>query len=128
MGDVLGIGLTHYPPLCGIDDDMSAVLRRRLQDPNVPAGEKDPRAWPVLMRREWGDDEGRSAAKLHREALLAGLERCRAEIDAFVPDLIVMWGDDQYENFREDVIPPYAILAYPDLVARPWRDAQRGTP
>ena len=23
-----------------------------------------------------------------------------------------MWGDDQYENFREDIIPPYCISAY----------------
>ena len=31
-----------------------------------------------------------------------------------------MWGDDQYENFREDIIPPYALLAYGDVEARPW--------
>ncbi len=23
-----------------------------------------------------------------------------------------MWGDDQYENFKEDVVPPYCIAAY----------------
>ena len=23
-----------------------------------------------------------------------------------------MWGDDQYENFREDIIPPYCISAF----------------
>ena len=25
MGDVLGIGLSHYPPLSGRDDDMAAL-------------------------------------------------------------------------------------------------------
>ena len=25
---------------------------------------------------------------------------------------VLMWGDDQYENFREDIIPPYCISAF----------------
>ncbi len=25
---------------------------------------------------------------------------------------MVIWGDDQYENFREDVVPPYCVSAY----------------
>ena len=62
MGDVLGIGLSHYPPLSGRDDDMAALLRKALDDPGIPAAEKDPVNWPELMRREWGSDEGRSAA------------------------------------------------------------------
>ncbi|MGE3867136.1 MAG: extradiol ring-cleavage dioxygenase, partial [Hyphomonadaceae bacterium] len=30
----------------------------------------------------------------------------------FNPDFVLMWGDDQYENFHEDVIPPYCISAH----------------
>ena len=44
--------------------------------------------------------------------LLRSLRNARAQIDAFRPDFIVVWGDDQYENFREDVIPPYCIYAH----------------
>ena len=40
------------------------------------------------------------------------MERTRAALDAFNPDFVLMWGDDQYENFREDIIPPYCIAAY----------------
>jgi hypothetical protein len=25
---------------------------------------------------------------------------------------VLIWGDDQYENFREDIVPPYCIAAY----------------
>ncbi len=32
-----------------------------------------------------------------------------------------MWGDDQYENFREDVIPPFCVLAYDTLAFQPFR-------
>ena len=68
--------------------------------------------WPDAMRAEWGNDEGTSAAHAHRERLLRSLRKTRAQIDEFRPDFIVVWGDDQYENFREDVIPPYCIYAH----------------
>ena len=54
----------------------------------------------------------------------AGCDRVRAAIDAFAPDALVVVGDDQYENFREDVIPPFTVLAYGDRVAVPWDPAQ----
>ena len=25
---------------------------------------------------------------------------------------MLIWGDDQYENFKEDIVPPYCISAY----------------
>ncbi|MFC7661400.1 hypothetical protein ACFQV8_40200 [Pseudonocardia benzenivorans] len=123
MAEVLGVGLSHYPPFSGTDDDMAGILRRTLQDPDIPAYAKDPANWPELMRREWDEDEGRSSATQHRAALIKGFERTRQAIDDFRPDVVVIWGDDQYENFREDIIPPYAVLAYDDIDVRPWAHA-----
>jgi hypothetical protein len=123
MGEVLGIGLSHYPPFSGRDEDMAGILRRTLLDQAIPGSAKDVSAWPEIARREWGDDEGRSAAAEHRAALIEGFERTRAALDDFQPDVVLIWGDDQYENFKEDIIPPYAILAYDDLEVRPWAHA-----
>jgi hypothetical protein len=123
VADVLGIGLSHYPPFSGTDEDMAGILRRTLQDPDIPEHEKDPASWPELMRREWGSDEGRSSAAEHRAAMIRGFERTRQALDDFAPDVVVIWGDDQYENFREDIIPPYAVLAYDDIDVRPWAHA-----
>ena len=64
------------------------------------------------MRAEWGNDEGTSAATRHRADLVGWLDKTRAALDAFKPDFILMWGDDQYENFKEDIVPPYCISAY----------------
>src|SRR5690606_23579392 len=75
---------------------------------------------------EWGDDGGATGAAEHREALIKGFEQVRAAIDDFNPDAGAICGDDQYENFREDLIPPYAVLAYPDLEVRPWAQAGGG--
>lgn len=31
-----------------------------------------------------------------------------------------MWGDDQYENFREEIVPAFCVLAYPDMQMHPF--------
>jgi len=124
MAEILGLGLSHYPPLCLPDGEMSSLLRWTLNDSSIPAAEKDVAKWPAPMRAEWGDDFGTRAAATHRKALVAGFDRVRAALDAFRPDAVVIWGDDQYENFKEDVIPPFAVLAFDDFDLYPWSHAQ----
>jgi hypothetical protein len=100
-------------------------LRKSLQDPAIPAEAKDPASWPAGMREEWGDDEGMTSAPKHREAVVEGMRQARRALDAFAPDVVLIWGDDQYENFREDVIPPFCVLAYQeDVVMRPLGGAE----
>lgn len=124
MGAVLGVGLTHFPPLCHPDEGLAAALRWTLDDPDLPEQLRTPAGWPEAMRAEWSDDEGMAAARRHRAELLAGFARVRQELEAFAPDALLVVGDDQYENFREDVIPPYTVLAYEDRQARPWHPTQ----
>ncbi|CAM5245727.1 2,3-dihydroxyphenylpropionate/2,3-dihydroxicinnamic acid 1,2-dioxygenase [Streptomyces alboniger] len=93
---------------------MANLLKSTLKDPDIPADRKDVRNWPELAQREWGDDQGVAAAAAHRARLLSGLTRCREALDEFRPDVVVVWGDDQYENFREEVIPSFCVLAYDD--------------
>ena len=56
--------------------------------------------WPEPMRIEYGEDEGYASAVRLRERMVAGFRKLRRELDAFNPDFVVIWGDDQYENFR----------------------------
>ena len=128
MGEILGLGMTHYPPLAGRDENMSGILRGTLRDPAIPAELKEPANWPKLMQEEWGTDQGKAKAAGHREALLSGLAKIRAALDEFKPDFVVIWGDDQYENFTDDIIPPFCILAYDNIEAMPWRLKAPGMP
>jgi hypothetical protein len=123
MGEVLGVGISHYPPLSGHDADMAGILRGRLADPDIPAAAKDPASWPAAMRAEWGTDAGTAAAPRHRQAMRKGLARVRAALDAFKPDVVLIWGDDQYENFREEIVPAFCVHAYPDMTVYPWKHA-----
>jgi hypothetical protein len=113
MGEILVTGITHYPPLAGSDESMSWILKRMLQNPRLPEEYRKPGGWPAAMREEWGNDEGTSAAHRHRARHREWLAKVRGAIDAFKPDFIVVWGDDQYENFREEIVPPYCIYAHP---------------
>lgn len=123
MAEVIVLGVTHYPPLSMRDADMAGILRATLNDPGVPAAAKDPLSWPAPMRAEWGVDAATASAATHRAALVDGLRRVRRELDAFAPDVVLVWGDDQHENFHEDLIPPYSVLCYADLAVKPWAQA-----
>jgi len=124
MGAILGLGMTHFPPLCGTDKDMGRILDRVLKDPGLPPQYRDPSAWPQAMREEYGTDAGRAAAPQHRKALVDGFRRMRRQLDEFAPDVVVIWGDDQYENFKEDIIPPFCVLAYESIEHRPWAESR----
>jgi hypothetical protein len=129
MAHFLGLGLTHYPLLAGTDEHMASLLRWTLADPDIPTEAKDPANWSTAMRAEWGTDHGVTAAALHRKMLVENLSRCRDALDAFAPDVLVVWGDDQYENFREEVVPPFCVLAYDDVEVDPFEVMNhRGSP
>ena len=55
MGDILGIGVTHYPGLIQPDQQMAGLLNRTLNSDQVPDALKDPARWPEPMRKEWAD-------------------------------------------------------------------------
>lgn len=112
MAEILALGISHYPPLWGADERMAWILKRMLQNPRLPQELRTPAGWPAAMRAEWGNDEGVSSAARHRADLVGWMERTRAALDAFDPDFVLIWGDDQYENFKEDIVPPYCVSAY----------------
>jgi hypothetical protein len=121
VGDVLGIGCTHAPHLQFTDDAMANVLRRTLRSDRTPGPLRDPHNWPAPMQAEWGADEGLTAARRHREELLAGFRAARAALDAFQPDFVLIWGDDQYENFQVDALPAFCVYALDELTLAPFK-------
>ena len=120
MGEVLGLGVTHGPFVLYPEESMANILKRRLTSPDVPEELKDISSWPEGMQKEWGDDEGLTAAHEHRMQLVEGFRRARAALDEFKPDLVVIWGDDQYENFHEDVVPAFCVYINDVFETQPW--------
>jgi hypothetical protein len=125
MAEIIGMGLSHYPgPMVPVRHWPNMLSR------NVEHGRIKPELfankalWPAAMREEWGDDEGQTAAVEHRRRLLAGYRRLREELDAFRPDLVLIWGDDQYENYKKNCIPAFCVGIHDRVVSRPYDGGQ----
>ena len=127
MGEILGLGCTHYPGLLLPDEQLPGLFHYLLTAPNVPAFYKDRTNWPAALVAELGNDAGLSAAQRYSARLAEGFRAVRRALDAFEPDVVLVWGDDQYENFREDIIPAFCLLGYDDAFAvHPWKNGNGG--
>jgi hypothetical protein len=119
MGEILGLGTTHQPSLCA-KQLRPGSFTRALEDPGLPEKFRDPASWPAQLRSEWSDDKGQAAGVAHRTALIEQFRRVRQALDEFSPDLVLIWGDDQYERVQEDCVPPFCLVAQDEFVFDPW--------
>ncbi len=119
MGEILGLGMSHYPGMRVISGG-PAGLANVLNRPDIPDEAKDPANWPEGAVREFGEDEGREGHRRHKERFVEECKILRHRLDEFNPDFVLIWGDDQYENFKEDIIPPFCVLAYDDMEIYPY--------
>jgi hypothetical protein len=128
MGEILGVGLSHYPGFIYADDQMSMRVKSVLRSQKVPAHLRDPANWPPQMQKEWGEDEGANFAGQHRAEFVGAVLRVRDAIDDFRPDAVVIFGDDQYENFKEDIIPSLGVYIRDEFITRPFLHGRGDTP
>ena len=120
MAEILGLGMTHTPAMLRVDEDVAGTLRRLLGGSRIPERLKDPRNWPAPMQKEWGDDKGVANGREHRERCFAASRVIRQRLDAFKPDAVVIFGDDQYENFTEECLPPFCVYITDPMESRPF--------
>jgi hypothetical protein len=114
MGEILGMGTTHYPGLTATDEGMCSLWQTIINAPMVDQSWQDPANWPEGMAEEIGDDKGVSSAAIYRDRMWGNFRKQREIIDEFDPDFIVVIADDQYENFKEDIIPPFCVFGLDD--------------
>ncbi len=119
MADILGLGVTHSPLLLGTDERMAFILERVMRGPRLPDHLREPSAWPAPMRQEW-EDHRAVGPRRTRQRSIDGFRAARAALDAFNPDFIVIFGDDQYENFREDGVAAFGNLRAQRVESRPF--------
>ena len=108
MGEIMGAGLTHYPPLLSKTDSFAGLVRLAARSPLVPEDMKNPENWPEAMQEQYANEKALTIE--HRERMIEGFRAVRRAIDDFGPDSIIIFGDDQYENFKEDCVPPEKAL------------------
>src|SRR5579862_387782 len=122
MGEILGIGCTHGPQIQFPDENMADYLKNLLRN-RIPENLRSMDTWPEAMRQEWGADEGTSAAKPYRDEVVGGFRKARAALDEFKPDFVLIFGDDQYENFREDLLTPFCVFGFDEVDVAPYQNS-----
>jgi hypothetical protein len=120
MGEILGLGCTHYPGLLLPDERLPGGFHHLLTAPNVPSTAKDRANWPDPLLAELGNDRGVAAGRRYGARMADGFRAVRASLEAFNPDFVLIFGDDQYENFREDGLAAFAVFALDEIESRPY--------
>src|SRR5262249_36295174 len=90
MGEILGLGVTNYPPLIGVDENMAGILMSTLKSERVPAAAKDPASWPEPMRKEFEANRNAGAAAEHRRRHREAFRHVRQALDQFRPDFVLV--------------------------------------
>src|SRR5512132_3512291 len=82
MGQILGLGMTHYPGLSA-QGNMCLRIQKCLDDPRLPEKFRALDNWHPTMRAQWSDDQGRAHSDQHRQDMIGQFRKMRAELDAF---------------------------------------------
>lgn len=121
MGEILGLGLSHYPGPVSPAKYWSRMVKRNMEVGRIPREVfEDKSYWPAEMIAEWSNDEGLAAAEEHRRRLLAGYSVLSEALNEFKPDLVLIWGDDQFENYKKDCVPAFAVGIFDEVTVRPF--------
>ncbi|MEX0802298.1 MAG: extradiol ring-cleavage dioxygenase [Candidatus Binatia bacterium] len=125
---VLGIGTSHSPQLSVRAAEWQLLREKDEQDPRL-----DYKA--LLQRAKHGLDAELTAEKFHKrdEACRKAIETLGAVLRQAAADVVVIFGDDQQEQFHDDNMPTFAIYhgksvpVVKDSGLRParWKEAER---
>ena len=117
MGEILGVGITHYPPLLDNHENFN-LIPLYIKSPVIPEEMKNPENWPDAMQEEAANEMALTIQ--HRERMIENFRQVRRAIDDFNPDGIIIFGDDQYENFKEDCVTPFCIHIRDTIETQPF--------
>ena len=75
MGEILGLGITHYPGL-SYKGNLTRRIKMLLADPLLPERLRSPENWHPTMREQWSGDEGLAHGNPARGGLCASGHAC----------------------------------------------------
>jgi hypothetical protein len=114
MAEILGLGVTHWPTLCLPNEGLTSVFKRTLTAPNVEARYKDPANWPAELIAASATMTA-CRRQMLRRAVWQRLPGDPQDLTISAP-ISSWWGDDQYENFQEDIVLAFCLFGYdPDV-------------
>lgn len=125
---VMGVGTSHSPQLSIRAIEWNALLKKDETDPRLD--------YQALLKRAKADIQAELTEEKFRardEACLNAVKTLGDALRKINPDVVVVFGDDQQEQFHDDNMPTFAIYhgktlpVVKDSGLRPsgWKDAER---
>jgi hypothetical protein len=118
MAEILGLGVSHGPIILTPPEDWHKG-RERIHD-RVPNYEK-----PAQLLEELGQDNGLSQDKADHQRIVESFKVMHDRLHEWDPDVVMIIGDDQVENFREDNLPPFCLYTGSEVDGYPFQRSAR---
>jgi aromatic ring-opening dioxygenase catalytic subunit (LigB family) len=113
MAALLGLGCSHAPMILNPPEEW-ANMRKRIyaRIPNYQP--------PASMLQELGDDNGLGHDRQNQQRIANAFAVLRDKLHAWKPDVVIVVGDDQAENFTRDNIPTFCLYTGDQVDAYPF--------
>ena len=112
MAEILGLGCSHAPMILNPPEEwknMRKGIYSRI--PNYEA--------PPSMVKELADDEGLAHDKKNQKRIVDAFAILSEKLPAWKPDVVMVVGDDQAENFKRDNLPTFCLYTGNEVDAYP---------
>ncbi len=115
MAELLGQGCSHGPIIL-TPPEVWHKSRERIfgRNPNFQA--------PPQLIAELGDDNGLTQDRLDQQKVVEAFQVMRDRLHDWKPDVLMIIGDDQAENFQQDNLPPFCLYTGSEVDGFPFRN------
>ena len=114
MAEILGIGCSHGPIIL-TPPEVWAKGRERVfaRIPDYQA--------PAQLLEELGQDNGLTQDKLDQKRVVESFKIMHDKLHEWNPDVLMIIGDDQAENFLQDNLPPFCLYTGSEVDGYPFQ-------
>jgi len=115
MAELLGLGCSHGPIIL-TPPEVWHKSRERIfgGNPNFQA--------PPQLIEALGDDNGLTQDRLDQQKIVDAFQVMRDRLHEWNPDVLLVIGDDQSENFKQDNLPPFCLYTGSEVDGYPFKN------
>lgn len=113
MAEILGIGCTHAPMILNPPEEWPNVrkgIASRIPNYKPP---------PELIE-ELGDDNGLTRDVQNQKRIASAFDVLKDRLHSWNPDVVMIIGDDQAENFKRDNLPTFCLYTGSEVYSYPF--------
>ena len=118
MAEILGLGVSHGPIIL-TPPEVWHQGRERIYN-RVPNYEK-----PAQLLEELGQDNGLSQDQADHQRIVESFKVMHDRLHEWDPDVVMIIGDDQAENFLQDNLPPFCLYTGSEADGYPFHRSAR---